>query len=78
MPRHARGICGNHADNGVTKMKYRIAQNLYANKGFYWRPDDDLSWCPADVFATESEARADLKRYLAEAIMSDTESRHAR
>ena len=59
-------------------MKYRIAQNLYANKGFYWRPDDSFSWSPLKVFATEAEARADLKRYLAEAIMPDTESRYAR
>jgi hypothetical protein len=47
---------------------YRIARNLYANKGFYWRPDDNLSWCPMRVFKTQSEARADLRLHLAQGV----------
>jgi hypothetical protein len=45
---------------------YRIAENTVANPGFYWRPDDDLSWTPIRTFPTRGLAEADLRRHLAE------------
>lgn len=45
---------------------YRIAKNEFAQPGYYWRPDDRLSWSPLRVFPTPEEAEADLRRHLAE------------
>ena len=45
---------------------YRIERNTVANPGYYWRPDDRLSWTPIHVFATRAEALRDLRRHLAE------------
>jgi hypothetical protein len=44
---------------------YRLARNVTVNHGWYWRPDDQRSFSPQNVFPTKQEAIEDLYEYLA-------------
>jgi hypothetical protein len=48
--------------NPRSRDGYRIARNDHANVGYYVRPDDQLSFSPCRVYATEAEAWAAFER----------------